>query len=150
MSIDLLTATAADLQSLLQQGTLTSRSLVDMYLQQIAKYNDYLKAVIATAPIEQLHARAEGLDRERIDGALRGPLHGIPIFIKVGHNVWEARFRLLNGRRRRITLRQDRDLACRLLAEVLRWWARSRERTHRSLIRWELRYQGKGLLVFPG
>lgn len=82
MSIDLLTATATDLQSLLQQ-TLTSRSLVDLYLERISKYNDYLHAVIAIAPIEQLHARAEDLDRERVDGSVRGPLHGIPILVKV-------------------------------------------------------------------
>jgi amidase len=83
MSIDLLTATAADLQSLMQQGALTSRDLVYLYVERTAKYNDYLKAVIAIAPIVQLHTRASILDRERADGNLRGPLHGIPILIKV-------------------------------------------------------------------
>ncbi|KAF1818772.1 amidase family protein [Dissoconium aciculare CBS 342.82] len=82
MSINILAATATDLQILLSQGTITSRVLVDLYLQQISQYNGYLNAVIATAPTETLHYWADELDQERANGALRGPLHGIPILLK--------------------------------------------------------------------
>jgi amidase len=83
MSINILTATATDLQILLSQCTVTSRKLVDLYVQQISQYNGYLNAVIATAPTETLHYWADELDQERANGAFRGPLHGIPILLKV-------------------------------------------------------------------
>lgn len=88
MALDPLTATAADLQERLSQSTTTSRELVKLYLDQIAKYNGYYRAVIATAPEETLVKIAEDLDVERQRGALRGPLHGIPILIKVKFNFF--------------------------------------------------------------
>jgi Asp-tRNA(Asn)/Glu-tRNA(Gln) amidotransferase A subunit family amidase len=79
-----LTTTASELQALLQQGTLTSVDAVDAYLEQIDRHNDWLKAVIATPPRDQLAARAKFLDDECKQGKTRGPLHGIPVLIKVG------------------------------------------------------------------
>jgi hypothetical protein len=78
-----LTTTASELQDLLQQGTLTSVDAVDAYLEQIDRHNDWLKAVIATPPRDQLAARAKFPDDEREEEKMRGPLHGISILIKV-------------------------------------------------------------------
>jgi amidase len=53
---------------------------VDLYLARIERYDATLKAIIAVNP----HARedADRLDREREQGRVRGPLHGVPIVIK--------------------------------------------------------------------
>lgn len=79
---DILTATADDLQRELSSGGITSKQLVKIYLAQIERHNDYLKAVISTAPEPLLLERAAILDDERQSGKLRSPLHGIPILVK--------------------------------------------------------------------
>jgi len=81
--LNLLTATATEIGSLLESGSLTSKQLVHAYIEQIRKHDDYLKAVIAIAPIEILMKRAEILDEERLAGKVRGRIHGIPILLKV-------------------------------------------------------------------
>ncbi|KAJ5151221.1 uncharacterized protein N7482_010473 [Penicillium canariense] len=80
--LNLLAATASDLQAGLTAGTYNSSQLVDLYLEQIARHNTSLKAVIETAPVTVLQRQASELDQERILGKLRGPLHGIPILLK--------------------------------------------------------------------
>jgi len=69
-----------ELQALLASGALTSRELVQGYLQRIAALNPLLHAVIETNP--QAVAIAAQLDAERRRGIVRGPLHGIPILLK--------------------------------------------------------------------
>jgi amidase len=49
-------------------------------LANIEAWNDELRAVIAVNP--QALAAARSLDRERLEGAVRGPLHGAPVLIK--------------------------------------------------------------------
>jgi hypothetical protein len=78
-----LTATIPELAELLQSGQVKSVQLIESYLDQIDKHNDYYKAVIAKVPREKLFEQARKLDEERARGALRGPLHGIPILVKV-------------------------------------------------------------------
>jgi amidase len=85
MAFNPLTATASHVQAKLTDGTTTSEALIQIYLSQIARRNDYLKAVIATAPEQVLTKRARELDDERAHGTIRGPLHGIPILVKVCH-----------------------------------------------------------------
>lgn len=80
-SIDLLTATAEDLQQLLKVGGLTSVELIDKGFAQSDRHDDYLKAVLQRNP--QARTVAATLDLERQNGHLRRPLHGIPILIKV-------------------------------------------------------------------
>jgi len=60
-----------------------STDLVTGYLERIAKYNDFLYAVISTAPRDLVLSIADRLDQRRADGHVRGPLHGIPIILKV-------------------------------------------------------------------
>lgn len=80
---DPLTATVSDLQAGLQEGKFDSVYLVNTYLAQIQKHNDYLHAVLSVAPLPLLLEQAEALDAERVSGKSRGPLHGIPILVKV-------------------------------------------------------------------
>ena len=76
-------ATVADLQDRMAKGTETARSLCEKYLGRIKALNEQgpmLRAVIETNP--EALAIADGLDRERKAGQVRGPLHGIPVLIK--------------------------------------------------------------------
>ncbi|RFU76890.1 amidase family [Trichoderma arundinaceum] len=82
-SINLLTATASELEAKLANNSVNSRQLVKLYLNQISQYNGYLKAVLAVAPEDLLDNTAAKLDAERAEGRIRGPLHGIPIIVKV-------------------------------------------------------------------
>lgn len=75
--------TFADLQSGMQTGKWTSRSLVRKYLDRIAdidKDGPQLNSIIELNP--DAISIAEALDRERKEKRLRGLLHGIPILIK--------------------------------------------------------------------
>lgn len=69
-----------DMQKAMTDGRLTSRQLVTQYLVRIALYEDRLNAVLSVNP--NALAEADQLDRERAQGHVRGPLHGIPIALK--------------------------------------------------------------------
>src|SRR5262245_34282115 len=69
-----------DIQKALSEGRLTSRQLVVAYLTRIALYEDQLKAIMIVNP--HVLEEAEERDRERAQGTVRGPLHGIPIALK--------------------------------------------------------------------
>ncbi|CAN5732712.1 amidase family protein [soil metagenome] len=73
-------ATIADMRMAMEQGRVTSRQIVTESLLRIAIYEDQLNAVIFVNPraLEEADAR----DRERAEGRIRGPLHGIPIALK--------------------------------------------------------------------
>lgn len=71
------------LQSLMERGELTARSLVEYYLGQIDARDDNgpaLNSIIELNP-EALDI-AEALDLERQKSGPRGPLHGIPVVLK--------------------------------------------------------------------
>jgi amidase len=81
-----LTATASELQDHLKVETLTSVEIIATYLTQIEKHNHArakLNAMISVAPRELVLKAAEKLDHERKAGKIRGPLHGLPIIVKV-------------------------------------------------------------------
>lgn len=84
MKLDLLKVTAAELQGMLAKGELTSLELVRHYHKQMVKHNEKLKAMISISPLSYTEKIARKLDEERSNGAIRGPLHGIPFIIKVG------------------------------------------------------------------
>ena len=73
-------ASIADMQQAMASGRVTSRELVQQYLLRIALYDKKLNAVITVNP--NVLREAEERDRERTQGRLIGPLHGIPIAIK--------------------------------------------------------------------
>ena len=73
-------ASFADMQAAMARGDVTSREIVQQYLERIDRYEDKLHATLAVNP--NALAEAEQLDRERAAGEVRGPLHGIPIALK--------------------------------------------------------------------
>src|SRR5215831_14275578 len=73
-------ATITDMQQAMQNGQTTSRELVQQYLTRIAFYDKKLNAVITTNA--NALREADERDRERAQGRVRGPLHGIPIALK--------------------------------------------------------------------
>lgn len=73
-------ATIEGLQELMSAGKLSSRELTQAYLRKVASLNPLLHAIIETNP--QALQVADRLDRERRQGNLRGPLHGIPVVVK--------------------------------------------------------------------
>ncbi len=73
-------ATIPEMQAAMKQGRVTSRDLVLQYLIRIALYNRRLNGIITVNP--RALQDAEASDRERAQGKLRGPLHGIPIALK--------------------------------------------------------------------
>ncbi len=73
-------ATIVDMQTAMREGRITSRGIVQQYLDRIAKYEERLNAVITLNP--RALDEADARDRERAQGKARGPLHGIPIALK--------------------------------------------------------------------
>lgn len=75
--------TIAELQQGLHSGKFTSVKLTELYLTRISEVDQGrhdLKSVIEVNP--EALVLAEQMDKERKQGKLRGPLHGIPILIK--------------------------------------------------------------------
>lgn len=72
-----------DLQSLMEQGELSSRELTQYYLDRIEALDQNgpkLNSIIEVNP--QAIEIATALDTERTDSGSRGPLHGIPVVLK--------------------------------------------------------------------
>src|SRR5688572_24372388 len=71
------------LQEKMNNGTYTSRSITEMYLQRINDIDHEgpeLNSVIELNP--DALAIADQMDEERKAGKVRGPMHGIPVLIK--------------------------------------------------------------------
>lgn len=73
-------ATISQMQEALNTKQVTSRQLVEQYLMRIGMYEDRVNAIITVNP--NALAEADARDRERAEGRVRGPLHGIPIALK--------------------------------------------------------------------
>lgn len=76
-------ATIAELQEGLASGEWTTRGIAEAYLTRIGEIDGSgpaLRSVLETNP--DALAIADRLDRERREGRLRGPLHGIPVLLK--------------------------------------------------------------------
>jgi amidase len=73
-------ASIPEMQAALKAGGTTSHAIVQQYLTRIATYEDKLRAAITVNPkaLEEADAR----DRDRAQGRILGPLHGIPIALK--------------------------------------------------------------------
>ena len=94
------------LSRLMAEGELSSAALVDYYIDRIGRIDGSRQTTAAFAPGEAsrpgpclgsvLHLNkaareiAESLDAERKRGALRGPLHGIPILLKGNIDTGDA------------------------------------------------------------
>jgi amidase len=75
--------TVAELQNKVQKGEYTYEQITDMYLQRIDeldKKGPAINAIIELNPDAKIFAKE--MDRERKNGKIRSPLHGIPVLIK--------------------------------------------------------------------
>ncbi len=70
----------SDMRTAMDKGRLTSHDLVMLYLSRIALYEDKLHCIITVNP--RAIQEADERDRERAQGRVRGPLHGVPIALK--------------------------------------------------------------------
>ena len=77
---DVVEATIPEMQRAMEEGRVTSRELVEAHLIRIARYEDKVNAVMSVNA--NALAEADQLDRERAQGNVRGPLHGIPVALK--------------------------------------------------------------------
>ena len=77
---ELVEATINDLQAKMKSGKLTSRRLVEMYLERIKVIDPKTHAVLELNP--DALVIADALDKERKKGKVRSAMHGIPILIK--------------------------------------------------------------------
>ena len=73
-------ATIPEMRAAMEQGRVTSRELVLQSLTRIALYDRQLNAVMTVNP--RALTEADARDRERREGKIRGPLHGIPVALK--------------------------------------------------------------------
>src|SRR5512139_2127148 len=73
-------ATVADLQKLMASGEMSAAEITEGYLRNIEQLDKRINSIIEVNP--DAVAIAERLDKERKDGKVRGPLHGIPVVIK--------------------------------------------------------------------
>ncbi len=85
---------AADLVALTQSGELSAEEVIRDALERMHQVNPALNAVVEDLGTEALQ-RACALDRARRDGASVGPLHGVPVTIKV--NVDQKDHATTNG-----------------------------------------------------
>ena len=73
-------ATIPEMRLAMEQKRTTSREIVQQYLTRIALYEDQLNAAITVN--KDALKEADERDRERAEGKIRGPLHGIPVALK--------------------------------------------------------------------
>jgi len=104
-------STIADLQDGMKSGKFTARSLVEKYsarIDEIDKHGPALNSVIEMNP--DAISNADRLDEERKAKGPRGPLHGIPVFIKDNIDTADrmmttaGSLALVGSKRRRIPL----------------------------------------------
>jgi amidase len=75
-------ATIPQIQQAFKAGKLTSRGLVEFYLDRIKKLNPLLHAVIEVNPDALLLADMADTQRLKAGGTIESALHGIPVLIK--------------------------------------------------------------------
>ncbi|MES2825313.1 MAG: amidase family protein [Pseudomonadota bacterium] len=89
-SLNIETATIADLNKAFASGKLTSEKVVEAYLKRIATYDKQgptINTVITLNPDAIKIAKA--MDSERKSGKIRGPLHGIPVVLKDNFDTFD-------------------------------------------------------------
>lgn len=85
---DVMEKSIAELNLALEAGTVTSQGLVEQYLARIEAYDlrgPALNAIVTLNP--RAGEDAAALDAERASGAVRGPLHGIPVLLKDNYDT---------------------------------------------------------------
>lgn len=78
---DICLAPAGRLAGMIRSRQISSRELLDLHLQRVARINPGINAVV-TLDAERARAEAERADSLTASGAALGPLHGLPVTIK--------------------------------------------------------------------
>jgi amidase len=89
-TLNIETASIADLEKAYAGGKLTSAAVVAAYLKRIEAYDKQgpnINAVITLNP--KAVATAKELDAERKAGKVRGPLHGVPVLLKDNFDTFD-------------------------------------------------------------
>lgn len=88
-TFDVVEASIAEIHRAYQEGELTARQLVELYLARIDAYDKRGPAVNAIVTINpNALARADELDRHFSEtGGFVGPLHGIPVIVKDNYDT---------------------------------------------------------------
>src|SRR5215472_2398879 len=87
-SFEVAESSIADEQRAMAEGRVTSRALVQAYLNRVEAFDRRgirLNALISLNP--NALRDAEALDRERVTKGPRGPLHGIPVIVKDNYST---------------------------------------------------------------
>lgn len=86
MTLDIATATAAELTRAIRDRQLSSRELLEELLARADRVNPALNAIVAW-DVERARAAAVAADDALARGEAAGPLHGLPMTVK---DVWET------------------------------------------------------------
>lgn len=81
MSLDIATATAAELSRAIRDRTISSRELLDALLTRAERVNPALNAIVAW-DVDRARAGASAADEASARGEFAGPLHGLPMTVK--------------------------------------------------------------------
>ncbi len=103
---DILARGLGEIAALIRDGAVRSRAVTEALLGALEEHGRALGAVARLWP-ERALAEAEACDRERAEGRLRGPLHGVPLvhkdmFYRAGE-LTECGSRLFEGFRPTVT-----------------------------------------------
>jgi amidase len=79
---DLCFLPARKMADLIRTKKLSSRELMEAHLQQVARVNPKVNAIVTLVPEDQLMAEAKAADEAVARGEIRGPLHGVPVAVK--------------------------------------------------------------------
>lgn len=83
--VDITTMSIKEIQDAFDKGYLSSELLVKLYLERIEEYDNLFNSINTLNP--QAIEEAKKLDQERLNGHIRGRLHGIPILVKTNIDV---------------------------------------------------------------
>ncbi|MCD9188434.1 MAG: amidase [Pyrinomonadaceae bacterium] len=79
-SFDLEEVTVTQLQEMMKTGKMTSKDIVQKYLDRIKEVDPKINSVVEINP--DAVTIAEQMDKERKSNKVRSPLHGIPVLLK--------------------------------------------------------------------
>ncbi|TGD97439.1 amidase [Methylobacterium nonmethylotrophicum] len=81
-STDLVTIRATDLARAIRDRAVSAREAMQAHLDQIARHNPAVTAIVSLRDPDVLLAEADAADRELAEKGPRGPLHGLPHAVK--------------------------------------------------------------------
>ncbi len=79
-NFDIQEMSVMDMQNAMKSGKMTSKQLVEIYIQRIKKIDGKLNSILEINP--DALSIAEKMDKERAGGKVRSKMHGIPFVIK--------------------------------------------------------------------